>query len=573
MVRPHKKLAEVDSRPQRDRLTRLGLFVLALAACCAGCVSAPPSALPTATAKPTVTAVPKDDLTTYPWVFLRGEPPSAEDEHLVSLIAVGDVFPGRGVAGEPDPLRYTAGWLPHADLVLGNLEGVLVDSGTPRGAPEGNLQPIILRASPGAADYLAGAGFSVLNLANNHGLDYGTQGLDDTLDALDQAGLGVIGVRDSAQRGPPLIRAIDGLRVAFLAYTAVPDPHPEQVCSPSSSCTPRPAVWDPITAPREISAARDQADAVVVSIHWGFEYQSRPDPGQEAIAKAMLAAGSDLVVGHHPHVVQPLSVFGDQVVAYSLGNFLFDQSDGKTAQGLAVRAFFDKDGLRAVQAVPLAVGRKPQLLPAQEAQTWLTPLLPPLPRIAFACSEENCVPAAAPPGERGGSFYGGQIDLTGDGLPETIRLAEERIAVYEQGEAVWRSPQAWRVADAALGDANDDGRYEVMLAIWQDDNEGYARSQPYIIGYRGGRYRLLWGGRPVANPLQEVALGDVDGDSRQELVVIEQMAGSQDQAISVWRWAGWTYSLMWRSLPGRYADLQLLERDGRNLISVSDSKE
>jgi hypothetical protein len=118
---------------------------------------------------------------------------------------------------------------------------------------------------------------------------------------------------------------------------------------------------------------------------------------------------------------------------------------------------------------------------------------------------------------------------------------------------VWRSPDTWRVVDLALGDPNDDGRHELLLAFWRPDDDGVPRSQPFIVGYRGGVYRTVWGGSPVDNPIYEVALGDVDGDGREDLVVLEE------QAVAVWRWHGWGFSLMWRSPPGRYQDLILSE--------------
>ena len=140
-------------------------------------------------------------------------------------------------------------------------------------------------------------------------------------------------------------------------------------------------------------------------------------------------------------------------------------------------------------------------------------------------------------------------------MPEVVQLVGEGVTVYAGGEAVWRSPAGWRVVDVALGDPNDDGRYEMMLAIWRADGAGYERSQPYMVGYRGGRYDLMWGGRPVGDPIQELALGDVDGDGIEELMVIEELADGSAQAVSVWQWQGWTFGLQWRSVVGCYQDL------------------
>ncbi|MBE2220686.1 MAG: hypothetical protein IAF02_04055, partial [Anaerolineae bacterium] len=134
--------------------------------------------------------------------------------------------------------------------------------------------------------------------------------------------------------------------------------------------------------------------------------------------------------------------------------------------------------------------------------------------------------------------------------------------------AVWHSPPDWRVVDVALGDPNDDGRYEIMLAIWRKDGAGYERSQPYIVGYRGGVYDLMWGGRPVASPIQELALADVDGDGIEELVVIIEHADGEAQSVAVWQWQGWSFSLQWQSEPGWYEELVIAEGGERPLITV-----
>jgi poly-gamma-glutamate synthesis protein (capsule biosynthesis protein) len=283
----------------------------------------------------------------------------------------------------------------------------------------------------------------------------------------------------------------------------------------------------------------------------------------------MLAAGADLILGHHPHVTQPIVVEDDRAVAYSLGNFVFDQGAGETGFGLALRAFFDDQGLRALQTLPLQAGPRPHLLAPQEGEPLLTRLLPDSPRLGFRCDGSACSPADAPQTERVGQFYAGQIDLTGDGRPEIVRRDGSQMAIYEAGSMVWHSPDAWQVVDVALGDPNDDGRFEIMLALWQEDAAGFLRSQPYIVGHRGGEYKLLWGGRPVANPIQEVAVGDVDADGADELVVVEELADGSARAVSVWRWAGWTFTLIWRSEAGWYRDLVLDEQDhGPPIVSL-----
>ena len=217
---------------------------------------------------------------------------------------------------------------------------------------------------------------------------------------------------------------------------------------------------------------------------------------------------------------------------------------------------------------------------------------PPARRLSFACdsqtvrlsSVEACRPINMPQTSRTGPFRTGAIDLTGDGVEEQVQLEEQQVVVYRDGVEVWRGLPEWRVVDLALGDPNDDGRSELVLALWKPDAAGVPRdsteasalssaealvevSHPFIIGYREGAYRILWGGSAVADPIREVELGDVDGDGVQELIVLEERADGR--AVTVWRWHGWGFSLVWRSSPGSYQDLALIPSIEKGPLTIS----
>jgi hypothetical protein len=404
-----------------------------------------------------------------------------------------------------------------------------------------------------------------LGLANNHVLDYGPEGLAETVARLHEAGIASVGVGpDSAAAAQPVIREADGLRLAFLAFNTVPDPDDR----PGAGGWMR-ATWDEGQAVSAIAAAEAEADSVIVSMHWGYEYELRPDPAQRDAVQVMLDAGADLVIGHHPHVVQGTEVRATGFVAYSLGNLVFDLQQAETRHGLALRAFFDKEGLRAVQALPVWAGPHPRLMIPEESAALLMRVEPPQPRIGFACDGQGCRSRDVPQAPGTGLFRAGALDLTGDGVLERVQQVGEQVVVYHRGSEAWRSPPAWRVVDLALGDPNDDGRGELLLALWQPDGEGVPRSQPFVVGFRRGAYRLLWAGSAVADPIREVELGDVDGDGVQELIVLEERGDAQ--AVTVWRWHGWGFSLAWRSPPGRYRDLVLVqvEADQPLVIAVA----
>ena len=499
------------------------------------------------------------DLSGYPWLYLReGVPPVAGEG--ATLLAVGDVMLGRGVLDEPDPLADVSAWLRTADLVLGNFEGVIAD------LDSSSLPPgYDLRVPETAVAHLRAAGFDVMGLANNHSLDLGPAGLEQTAVHLTAAGLVVIGAGpDRETAGQPWLHTANGVQLALLAFNAIPNPVGQDAILPRKAHSWTRAEWDTETATAAVTAARAQADAVIVSVHWGYEYQRRADPAQRRLAEALFAAGADLIVGHHPHVVQETAVQSGRFVVYSLGNFVFDQGQGETGQGLALRAVFDAEGLLAVQALPVRAGPRPQLIALETAEPLLTRIRPPASRIGFVCSRPAddlvCQPANVPQTPQTGPFWSGEIDLTGDGQPELVRRDGEQIVVYSEGAEVWRGLPEWRVVDLALGDPNDDGRMEAILALWKEDEAGIPRSHPFIVGHRGGRYTLLWGGSPVAFPIHELQLGDVTGDGVDNLVVLEKTANGQQRTISVWHWHGWGYTLLWRSPPGHYRDLVLLPR-------------
>jgi poly-gamma-glutamate synthesis protein (capsule biosynthesis protein) len=497
-----------------------------------------------------------------------GEPPTA-NERLVEVLAVGDVMTGRGLAGRPDLFAHVSGELQAADLTIGNLEGAvasealgesaageptvgaLVPSEPPQGesrvvGPQ-SVEPLLLLLPPETPAMLAEAGFDLLGLANNHALDAGPAGLAETRLRLRAARL------EPVEATRPVVREIGGLTLAALAWNDLGAPNRAALLA-------------------AVSEARAAADIVLVLVHWGQEYQRHPALPQRELAGELFGAGADVVLGSHPHVVQDLQLVEPRqtegrprLVAYSLGNFAFDQGWDDTAQGLALRLLLDAEGLRAAQALPLWTAPRPRWMNPESAAL-LARILPPE-RLGFACSADTCEAVEVLDETRSGIFGSGAIDLTGDGVPEIIRRQGEAVEVLQRGQSVWHTPPEWKIRDLALGDPNQDGRFEALLAV--DKAEG--TSQPFVVGYRGGTYHDLWGGSPVHAPILEVELGDLDGDGLEELAAIEAAPDGSARYLTVWRWHGWGFSLVWRSPPGDYRDLLLLPPEGGQPARLSVS--
>ncbi|HER35516.1 MAG TPA: hypothetical protein ENO19_08640, partial [Halothiobacillaceae bacterium] len=114
-------------------------------------------------------------------------------------------------------------------------------------------------------------------------------------------------------------------------------------------------------------------------------------------------------------------------------------------------------------------------------------------RVGFACDQQTCWAVDPPATGVNTPFTAGAIDLTGDGVPETILREDKTLRVLQGDVEIWRSDPTWRVVDAALGDPNDDGRYEILAALWKPDDSGALTSHPFIIGHRGGAVKVTWG--------------------------------------------------------------------------------
>jgi poly-gamma-glutamate capsule biosynthesis protein CapA/YwtB (metallophosphatase superfamily)/outer membrane protein assembly factor BamB len=276
------------------------------------------------------------------------------------LAFLGDVSPGRSMEAQltrygPDyPWAGIEPLLHGADLAVANLEGVLTTQGEPL-----NKQYLI-RAHPRRAQTLAEGGFDLVMLANNHALDYGPPGLNETLDTLNALGIASVGAGKSEEEARrPALFDLNGVRVAVLGYAAA-----RWNGSADVPLTDRIAWADTAQVQADVRSVRAQADFVVVLLHAGTEYAAEPSRDQVAVAHAAVDAGADLVVGHHPHVTQTVERYGQGLIVYSLGDALFDIPRRAAMQGDLLRVQVTRQGLAQAELWPFWIDDaiRPRLL-------------------------------------------------------------------------------------------------------------------------------------------------------------------------------------------------------------------
>ena len=220
-----------------------------------------------------------------------------------------------------------AGVLRRADLAVVNLETAVTERGTP--APK----DFTFRVPPAALTALTGAGVDVATMANNHGLDFGPVGLRDSLAAAEAASFPVVGVgRDAGEAYRAWRTTVKGQRIAVIGATQVLDSNLAAAWTAGDGKPGMASAYQEERLLAAVRAARASADTVIVDLHWGRELARCPIDRQRALAPKLVAAGADVVVGSHAHVLLGGGYLRGAYVHYGLGNFVFYSRGGVTAQ-------------------------------------------------------------------------------------------------------------------------------------------------------------------------------------------------------------------------------------------------
>jgi Bacterial capsule synthesis protein PGA_cap len=352
------------SREARRRIAAaLALAALALS----GCVSVRDDGAASAGATSTTTTVRARATTTTspPRAGATRDPTGAP----VTIAFGGDVHFEGAVADRlaSDPATTfgpIAGVLRRADLAVVNLETAITDGGTPA------AKEFTFRAPASAFAALEGAGVDVATMANNHGADYGMEGVRDSLAAAAAAGFPVIGIGGDATEAFRAYRVtVNGQRIAVIGATQVLDDRLAAAWSAGDGKPGLASAYDERRLLAAVRAARAEADTVVVDLHWGRQLASCPIDRQRALAPKVVAAGADIVVGSHAHVLLGGGYLRGAYVHYGLGNFVFYSRGGVTAQSGVLLLTVRGRAVTKAQWVPAVIsGGIPRPLGGADAQ-------------------------------------------------------------------------------------------------------------------------------------------------------------------------------------------------------------
>lgn len=275
-------------------------------------------------------------------------------EDIRTIYVTGDVIPARTVNMQTTkyrnykwPFEKTGSILRQADITFINLETPLI-----KDCPLSS-EGFVFCGNEKHIEGLIFAGIDIASMANNHAGNHGVDAINYTSNLLTKNGIGVTGLNNI------LYRDIRGIRFAFLGYNdigyeqdGISWAHESKIKS-------------------EIAEAKSKSDVVIVMYHWGVEYQNQPDDRQKYLGRIAVDNGADLVVGNHPHWIQPVEIYKGKVITYAHGNFIFDQEWSlETKKGVIGKYTFYKEKLVDVEFVPILIEDygQPRLMESTEQE-------------------------------------------------------------------------------------------------------------------------------------------------------------------------------------------------------------
>ncbi len=279
-------------------------------------------------------------------------PTVVESNEEISFCAAGDVMMDRGVkshikkSGHDYPFKKVSPFIKAHDISFCNLEGAVT-------LRKKRPKTYAFRCEPGYFGGFAECGFNFVSIANNHIMDCEQGGIADTIRELSKYNIRYSG---GGKNRKDAIEAkyytIKGKKIAFLAYVDMPFKFEEL---PKSGAFPQAAHGKVYEIKKEIKKAAQKADFIIVSFHWGEEYEHYPTKRQKKLGRAAIDAGAGLVLGHHPHVLQGIEKYKGKYIFYSLGNFVFDQYREKQTQSMVFSCRIKNNRVREAFVAPVRI--------------------------------------------------------------------------------------------------------------------------------------------------------------------------------------------------------------------------
>lgn len=274
---------------------------------------------------------------------------------LVSMLFLGDVMLSRGVANQIGknndlyfPFQYIKEELLNNDFVFSNLESPIIEG------RKINAGEMFFRTDENIIPILKEMNFSIVSLANNHMLDMGQKGLLNTLKILTENNIQYVGAGENYEKAhEPKILEKNGIKFAFLAYN-----DDDVILSTNEATNDRAgtAFMNLEELKKDVINAKLLADFVIVSMHSGNEYQIAPNQRQIDFSHTAIDNGADLVIGHHPHIIQKYEQYKNGHIFYSLGNCIFDQMWSKeTREGVTMKIIFSKEKIEKMDSIPFLI--------------------------------------------------------------------------------------------------------------------------------------------------------------------------------------------------------------------------
>lgn len=291
-----------------------------------------------------------------------------------TVVAVGDIMLGASATevllkrGYNYPFTQVKPFLANADAVIGNLEGPLTSICNDEMVLD--KQYVFRSPAEQVAPALRLAGFNLFSLANNHVMDYGSSGMNETISALRLEGISSVGVGSNiSQARAGTIIDTSSNRLGFLSYSLT---FPESFWATDSKSGAAFGHKKQIIA--DIKRLKQLTDNVIVSFHWGREKTTKLRPYQPTLARAAIEAGAALVIGHHPHVLQAIEQYQHGLILYSLGNFVFGSYSQEAKSSVIARITLDKGKFQNAEFIPINVLNsdvifQPKILKNPEAST------------------------------------------------------------------------------------------------------------------------------------------------------------------------------------------------------------